>query len=92
MSFQLFLGLHESINPLFWQIFQKKQADQEKKFWSDTLTGCGRRPSNQALGRSEVIVRKIDAVETLGCVSVFCSDKTGQFHGLYQMSEGPAAG
>jgi sodium/potassium-transporting ATPase subunit alpha len=32
--------------------------------------------SEQMLNR-KVIVRKIDAVETLGCVSVFCSDKTG---------------
>eukprot|EP00931_Biecheleriopsis_adriatica_P024149 TRINITY_DN15119_c0_g1_i3.p1 TRINITY_DN15119_c0_g1~~TRINITY_DN15119_c0_g1_i3.p1 ORF type:complete len:1229 (-),score=239.13 TRINITY_DN15119_c0_g1_i3:158-3646(-) len=32
--------------------------------------------SDQMAQRS-VIVRKIDAVETLGCVSVFCSDKTG---------------
>merc|ERR1719223_434112 len=32
--------------------------------------------SEQMLSR-KVIVRKIDAVETLGCVSVFCSDKTG---------------
>mmetsp|Transcript_4732 Transcript_4732/g.11047 ORF Transcript_4732/g.11047 Transcript_4732/m.11047 type:complete len:1113 (+) Transcript_4732:69-3407(+) len=32
--------------------------------------------SQQMVARN-VLVRKIDAVETLGCVSVFCSDKTG---------------
>merc|ERR1719454_237800 len=32
--------------------------------------------SSQMVKRN-VLVRKIDAVETLGCVSVFCSDKTG---------------
>eukprot|EP00933_Yihiella_yeosuensis_P029196 TRINITY_DN22873_c0_g1_i2.p1 TRINITY_DN22873_c0_g1~~TRINITY_DN22873_c0_g1_i2.p1 ORF type:complete len:1158 (-),score=330.30 TRINITY_DN22873_c0_g1_i2:171-3239(-) len=32
--------------------------------------------SSQMAARN-VLVRKIDAVETLGCVSVFCSDKTG---------------
>eukprot|EP00928_Gymnodinium_smaydae_P056044 TRINITY_DN3948_c0_g5_i1.p2 TRINITY_DN3948_c0_g5~~TRINITY_DN3948_c0_g5_i1.p2 ORF type:complete len:895 (-),score=259.19 TRINITY_DN3948_c0_g5_i1:160-2844(-) len=32
--------------------------------------------SSQMVARN-VLVRKIDAVETLGCVSVFCSDKTG---------------
>jgi len=32
--------------------------------------------SNEMYKRN-VLVRKIDAVETLGCVSVFCSDKTG---------------
>merc|ERR1719326_930671 len=32
--------------------------------------------SDQMYNR-KVVVRKIDAVETLGCVSVFCSDKTG---------------
>jgi len=32
--------------------------------------------SNEMMQR-KVLVRRIDAVETLGCVSVFCSDKTG---------------
>jgi len=29
------------------------------------------------MANNKVIVKKLDAVETLGCVSVFCSDKTG---------------
>jgi len=33
--------------------------------------------ASDQMARRAVIVRKIDAVETLGCVSVFCSDKTG---------------
>jgi magnesium-transporting ATPase (P-type) len=33
--------------------------------------------ASEQMTKRNVIVRKIDAVETLGCVSVFCSDKTG---------------
>lgn len=33
--------------------------------------------ASEQMNRRNVVVRKIDAVETLGCVSVFCSDKTG---------------
>merc|ERR1719482_2568080 len=33
--------------------------------------------ASRKMARRKVLVRKIDAVETLGCVSVLCSDKTG---------------
>jgi len=33
--------------------------------------------ASEQMAKRKVLVRKIDAVETLGCVSVFCSDKTG---------------
>mmetsp|Transcript_93130 Transcript_93130/g.287380 ORF Transcript_93130/g.287380 Transcript_93130/m.287380 type:complete len:1112 (+) Transcript_93130:64-3399(+) len=33
--------------------------------------------ASREMVKRNVLVRKIDAVETLGCVSVFCSDKTG---------------
>lgn len=33
--------------------------------------------ASEKMSQRQVTVRKIDAVETLGCVSVFCSDKTG---------------
>jgi len=33
--------------------------------------------ASEKMASRNVIVRKIDAIETLGCVSVFCSDKTG---------------
>jgi sodium/potassium-transporting ATPase subunit alpha len=33
--------------------------------------------ASQEMFKRDVLVRKIDAVETLGCVTVFCSDKTG---------------
>jgi len=33
--------------------------------------------SSRQMAKRKVLVRKIDAIETLGCVSVLCSDKTG---------------
>eukprot|EP00933_Yihiella_yeosuensis_P013313 TRINITY_DN1239_c0_g2_i1.p1 TRINITY_DN1239_c0_g2~~TRINITY_DN1239_c0_g2_i1.p1 ORF type:complete len:1286 (-),score=254.32 TRINITY_DN1239_c0_g2_i1:136-3567(-) len=33
--------------------------------------------ASQQMANRQVLVRRIDAVETLGCVSVLCSDKTG---------------
>jgi magnesium-transporting ATPase (P-type) len=33
--------------------------------------------ASKMMARRQVLVRKIDAVETLGCVSILCSDKTG---------------
>mmetsp|Transcript_7838 Transcript_7838/g.16909 ORF Transcript_7838/g.16909 Transcript_7838/m.16909 type:complete len:1083 (+) Transcript_7838:118-3366(+) len=33
--------------------------------------------ASQKMASRQVLVRKIDAVETLGCVSILCSDKTG---------------
>ena len=33
--------------------------------------------SSRQMAKRRVLVRKIDAVETLGCVNVLCSDKTG---------------
>merc|ERR1719375_2240698 len=33
--------------------------------------------ASRKMAKRQVLVRKIDAVETLGCVSVLCSDKTG---------------
>ena len=33
--------------------------------------------SSRQMAKRQVLVRKIDAIETLGCVSVLCSDKTG---------------
>jgi magnesium-transporting ATPase (P-type) len=33
--------------------------------------------ASKQMASRRVLVRKIDAVETLGCVSIFCSDKTG---------------
>jgi len=33
--------------------------------------------ASKQMSRRQVIVKKLDAIETLGCVSVFCSDKTG---------------
>ena len=33
--------------------------------------------SSRQMAKRQVLVRKIDAIETLGCVSILCSDKTG---------------
>lgn len=33
--------------------------------------------SSRQMAKRQVLVRKIDAIETLGCVNVLCSDKTG---------------
>mmetsp|Transcript_931 Transcript_931/g.1850 ORF Transcript_931/g.1850 Transcript_931/m.1850 type:complete len:1184 (-) Transcript_931:94-3645(-) len=33
--------------------------------------------SSRQMAKRQVLVRRIDAIETLGCVSVLCSDKTG---------------
>ena len=33
--------------------------------------------SSRKMAKRQVLVRKMDAVETLGCVNVLCSDKTG---------------
>ena len=33
--------------------------------------------SSRQMAKRKVLVRKIDAIETLGCVSILCSDKTG---------------
>lgn len=33
--------------------------------------------ASRKMAKRQVIIKKLDAVETLGCVSVFCSDKTG---------------
>jgi magnesium-transporting ATPase (P-type) len=41
-----------------------------------TVTVCLMIASRQ-MSKRQVLVRKIDAVETLGCVSILCSDKTG---------------
>jgi len=41
-----------------------------------TVTVCLMIASRQ-MAQREVLVRKIDAVETLGCIGVLCSDKTG---------------
>merc|ERR1719386_573378 len=41
-----------------------------------TVTVCLMIASRQ-MAKRHVLVRKIDAVETLGCVGVLCSDKTG---------------
>merc|ERR1719487_2721855 len=41
-----------------------------------TVTVCLMIASRQ-MAKRHVLVRKIDAVETLGCIGVLCSDKTG---------------